>query len=145
MHTKPIVNGAKKFSLFRVNKEEDSKNFDKLGSIFISKDQDETVKAGKTVVMPTNVIHRVLFSVPGSLSMNVVYKDKHNKDYYNVMLSESGSEKDIVTSRIKVSGPSKDKAINEVEKFLFNGLFRECSANCVKDYNPLPKFNLFGK
>lgn len=51
--------------------------------------------------------------------MNVVYEDKHNKDYYNVMLSEDGSEKDISISRTKIFGKLKKKIINEIEKHLF--------------------------
>lgn len=125
MHTKPTVNGAKKFNLFRINKgENSSKSFEKLGTTFISKDKDESVKERKVVVMPTDVIHRVLFSVPGSLSINVVYKDKYNKNYYNVMLTENATEKDVSSSRIKVSGELKKKVINEIESRLFNALFQ---------------------
>ena len=125
MNTLPVVVGAKKLNLVKINKNEgETKTSDNLGKIYVSKAKDEVVKEGKVVVMPTDVIHRVLFSVPGSLSINVVYKDKHNKDYYNVMLSENATENDIVTSRVKVSGDLKNNIINEIEKRLLNKLFQ---------------------
>lgn len=62
MHTEPSAAKTKKFNLFRINKQEaNTKNFDNLGTTFISKDKNEIVKEGKIIVMPTDVIHRVLF------------------------------------------------------------------------------------
>ena len=125
MNQLPIIVGARKLNLVRINKHENgTKTNNKLGNVYVNKEKDEIVKEGDITVMPTDVIHRVLFSVPGSLSMNVVYKDKHNKDYYNIMLTDNATDNDILTSRIQIKGKQKDKIVNEVEKRLLNNLFQ---------------------
>ncbi len=56
--------------------------------------------------------------------MNVVYKDKTNKDYYHVFISDKGNEKDVKTERVKLLGTDKLNIINEVEKRLLNNIFQ---------------------
>lgn len=118
------INKAEKCQLFKINKENDLKTAVPVGAMFISKDKDETVKEGNIVVMTPDIIHRVLYSVPGSLTLNVVYKDIHNKDYYNIMLTEKATKEDIITSRRVIDGKMKDKILNEIEKRLLNSLFQ---------------------
>ncbi len=75
--------------------------------------------------MPTNVIHQVLYSVPGSLSMNIVYNDKTNKDYFYNFVSQNGSKNDIKLTRAKISEEKRDGLLNQIEKRLFNSLFQK--------------------
>lgn len=110
------------YTVFRINKEK--KGVQDLGSIYLKEAKVEKVKENTTVVIPTEVIHRVLFSMQGTLSLNVVYKDSMNKHYYNVYISQKGSRDDVKTERVKLLGSEKNSIINEVEKRLLNHKFQ---------------------
>ena len=126
MHEKSSRKDSEKFKLYRINKLADgTKSFDDLGESYVIKSRDERVKEGKLVIMPTNVIHQVLYSVPGSLSMNIVYNDKTNKDYFYNFVSQNGSKNDIKLTRAKISGEKRDGLLNQIEKRLFNSLFQK--------------------
>ncbi|OJX10134.1 MAG: hypothetical protein BGO77_03200 [Caedibacter sp. 37-49] len=111
-----------KYTIFKVNKLQ--KGFDVVGQTYLHETQIEKAREKAIVVMPTDVIHRVLTYVPGTLSMNIVYEDRTNKDYYNVFISENGSEKDVKTERASLVGTEKASIIKEVLARLFNSIFQ---------------------
>lgn len=126
MHNKSNNIDSEKLNLYRINKLADgTKSSDHLGESYVSKTMDERVKEGKLVIMPTNVVHRVLYSVPGSLSMNIVYKDKTNKDYFYTFISQGEGESNVKLTREKMSGEKRDVLLNQIEKRLFNSLFQK--------------------
>lgn len=125
---------SKEMKLYRINKNYNgSKSFDSLGNVFINKIQDEKVKEGQIVVMSTDVIHRVLYSVPGSLSLNVVYKDKTNKDCFNTFVSKNGSEKDVILTRPIISGLTRKTLLDQIENKLFNSMYQKNSGFSIKN------------
>lgn len=111
-----------KYAIFKVNKLQ--KGFNIAGKTYLHEVHIEKAKEKAIVVMPTDVIHRVFTYVPGTLSMNIVYEDSTNKDYYNVFISENGSEDDVKTERVSLAGTEKASIIKEVLARLFNSIFQ---------------------
>lgn len=90
------------------------KNFVYKGRAVISKAIDEKVKRGGIVIMPTNIIHRILYAVPGSITLNVLFNDAKDNNSYNVYLTNNANEKDIVTERNQISDLIRKKLIEEI-------------------------------
>ncbi|AIL12665.1 hypothetical protein IM40_02630 [Candidatus Paracaedimonas acanthamoebae] len=111
-----------KYTIFKVNKLQ--KGFDVSGQTYLHQDQIEKARENAVVIMSTDVIHRVLTYVPGTLSMNIVYEDSTNKDHYNVFISEDGSEDDVKTERASLVGAEKSNILKEVLARLFNSIFQ---------------------
>lgn len=110
----------KPYTIFKVDKLR--KDIVKGENIYLHEDRTEEVGEKTIVVMPTDVIHRVFTYTPGTLSMNIVYNDKSNKDYYNVFISEAGDKKKVKIERDTAAEAEKTSVIKEVHTLLLNNI-----------------------
>ena len=120
-----LSKSSNKYTMYRINKAVDGKkDFQSMGSVLLYNNREEYVKEASIISMPVSVVHRVLFSIPGSLSMNVIFNKQDNKKYYNVMVPIDQDKGKVSTDREIVDGKLKTKIINEIKQRLFNALFQ---------------------
>lgn len=116
----------KKYNLFKMQKTSNiSKNYQNLGKVYLKENKVEKVKEGTIVSMPKSIIHKVMFSIPGSLSINVVYKNNYiQKTEYDILISNSGNKDNVRLTRATLTNTKRKKVLNEIENVLFNSVFQ---------------------
>lgn len=97
------------YQLYTVEKVNDGKVSSFRGMTNLKIQQDHTVRRGDIVFLPTEMIHKIVTNNPKTLTINAVLEDNEKtKKSYDVYLSESAKESDIVTERQEFVENKKD-------------------------------------
>jgi len=106
------------YDKYRIFKQEGiKKKFLFMSQAALKFEKSETTKKGDIVRIPTPVIHRVLQTQPGTLSLNVVFKDVLDT-HYDLYVSEKGSVDSVKTQRSFLSDQESSEATSEAIKLL---------------------------
>lgn len=111
------------YDLYRILKEGDNKSFSFIGQAFLRHLKDESFNKGNVVLFNRDLIHRVLKTIPKTLTLNAIFNDRtpENKSYYNVFLTQNGQLDDVKTSREIIlnnkARPFIQEMINNISDF----------------------------
>ncbi|MFA6065670.1 MAG: hypothetical protein WC707_00635 [Candidatus Babeliaceae bacterium] len=104
-----------KYDLYRILKDGDSKSFVFIGDTSLQFVKNECVEQGAIKAFDKKMIHRVMNTMPETLSLNVVFND-NNEDQasYNIYLTKHGKLGDVKTIRDLISNDKSKPFIHEI-------------------------------
>lgn len=106
------------YDLYQILKSGSSKSFVFIGQSSLRFVEDEHVKQGSIKAFNTKMIHRVLHTIPETLSLNVVFEDSENdEDFsscYNLYLTKYGALGNIKTTRDVILNEKSQQFIQEI-------------------------------
>jgi len=76
------------YDTYRLFKSGDSKSVAFLNETPLKSMGIQKIQEGSHISFPTDMIHRVISTIPKTLSLNIVFKNKAENDHYNVYLTK---------------------------------------------------------
>lgn len=146
IHTHPsyfesyIVEGGYKYELFRpedlsissdyqlftILKNGTGKNLSYMGNMGLVQLGEHYAKKDDIMVIDTKMIHRVITTLPKTLTINAVFPENSKELQYNVYLSKNSTLDQVKTTRKMMSNSQSRHFLNEVvrgvKKFIYNHL-----------------------
>lgn len=108
------------YDLYRIIKNGSKKSFAFISQTNLRSAENESVKRNDIVIFPLSMIHRVLNTEPGTLSLNTIFEDEDRQSSYDVFLTQNGTMNDVKTERELVPNDQSiffikkiDSAIND--------------------------------
>ena len=104
------------YDLYRILKDSDKKSFIFIGQSKLKFLRKESISKDSLAVFDKDLIHRVLHTIPKTLSLNAVFDDSSEEDAssYNIYLTQYGTLHDIKTTRDVLLRHQSKQFINEI-------------------------------
>ena len=104
-----------KYNFYRILKNGSVRNCDFIGQVPLKLIKNEAVRHGSIKVFNKDMIHKVLYTAPKTLSLNVVFDDHESEhSFYNLYLTKDGSLDDIKTTRDVLLNEKSHNIIQEI-------------------------------
>ncbi len=109
-----LAKDGDEFAQYRILKDFQKKNFMFIGLAKLKFIEEVYLKKNSLIVFPKNLIHRVLYTEPLTLTLNTVFKNNNHLSQYDVFITKNGKVSDVKTEREMILNDETKKYTQEI-------------------------------